>query len=120
MQKESGSMNRATVAVEKSMMGKLADHISECSVPAGFAIQGTSELDEWFLRCYRSLHFTACRILGSQQRATLAVKNCCLTASRNPPTFDREGDFRSWLLRILIEETLAILHPQTPQSNGPQ
>jgi len=31
------------------------------------------------------------------------------TASRNPPKFDSEGAFRSWLARVLIHEALAIL-----------
>ena len=30
------------------------------------------------------------------EKAELAVQNCWLTACRNPPTFDREGAFRSW------------------------
>lgn len=70
----------------------------------------TSQLfGEWFSRCQGSLHFTAGRILSGPEGAALAVQNCWLTASRNPPTFDREGAFRSWLLRILIDEASAIL-----------
>jgi DNA-directed RNA polymerase specialized sigma24 family protein len=37
------------------------------------------------------------------------VKNCTITASRNPPTFECEGAFRSWLVRVLIDEALAIV-----------
>ena len=62
-----------------------------------------------FLRCYRLLHFIACRVLGGPERADVAVENCRLTASRNPPRFEYEGEFRSWLLRVLIDEALAIL-----------
>jgi DNA-directed RNA polymerase specialized sigma24 family protein len=66
--------------------------------------------DEWFLRCLGPLHFIACRVLGDSERANVAVLKCWLTASRNPTTFDREGEFRSWLLRVLIDKALAILH----------
>ena len=37
------------------------------------------------------------------------MKNCRITASRNPPTFEYEGAFRSWLVRVLIDEALAIV-----------
>jgi hypothetical protein len=64
--------------------------------------------DRWFSRCHRLLHFTACRVLGGPDGADLAVRNCWLTASCDPPRFDREGAFRSWLVRILIDEASAI------------
>lgn len=62
-----------------------------------------------FWRCHRLLHFIACRVLGGLERADDAIENCWLTASRNPPRFEYEGAFRSWLLRVLIDEALAIL-----------
>jgi RNA polymerase sigma-70 factor (ECF subfamily) len=62
-----------------------------------------------FWRCHRLLHFIACRVLGSPERADDAVENCRLKASRNPPQFEYEGGFRSWLVRVLINEALAIL-----------
>ena len=37
------------------------------------------------------------------------MQNCWLTASRNPPHFEYEGAFQSWLVRILIDEALTIL-----------
>ena len=62
-----------------------------------------------FSRCYGLLHFIACRVLGGPERADDAVDNCWLTASRNPPQFKYESEFRSWLLRVLIDEALDIL-----------
>jgi len=67
-----------------------------------------------FARCRRLLHFLAARILGSQDEAEYAVRNCRAAASRNPPNFESEGAFRSWLARILIariliDETCALL-----------
>jgi hypothetical protein len=37
------------------------------------------------------------------------VENCFFTAICNPQEFESEGGFRSWLLRILIDEALQIL-----------
>lgn len=62
-----------------------------------------------FLRSYHLLRFIACRVLGDAEGAHLVIQNCWRTASRNPPHFEYEGAFRSWLVRILINEALAIL-----------
>jgi DNA-directed RNA polymerase specialized sigma24 family protein len=71
----------------------------------------------WFSRCRGALHFTACRVLGGAERAELAVQNCWLKASRSPRTFDREGAFRSWLLRILIDEASTLRQQATTRTN---
>jgi DNA-directed RNA polymerase specialized sigma24 family protein len=67
-----------------------------------------------FCRCHRLLHFIACRVLGSSERADSAIENCWVRASRNPPRFEYEGAFRSWLVRVLIDEALAILSQNRP------
>jgi DNA-directed RNA polymerase specialized sigma24 family protein len=60
---------------------------------------------------YRALlHFVADRVLDNPDRAAIAVENCLLSASRHVPAFDCEGAFRSWLVRLAIDEALAILH----------
>jgi DNA-directed RNA polymerase specialized sigma24 family protein len=56
--------------------------------------------EDRFARCRRLLHFLAARILGSEDEAEDAVRNCRAAASRNPPSFESEGAFRSWLARI--------------------
>jgi DNA-directed RNA polymerase specialized sigma24 family protein len=63
-----------------------------------------------FSRCSPLLQFLARRILGSYEDVEKAVRNCRIMASRNPPRFEYEGAFRSWLVRVLIDEALAILH----------
>ena len=73
-----------------------------------------------FLRRYRLLDFIACRVLGDEERAPLAVQNCWRTASRNPPHFEYEGAFRSWLVRILIDEALAILRESQERGTQPR
>jgi DNA-directed RNA polymerase specialized sigma24 family protein len=77
-------------------------------------IQSTFELQ--FSRSCELLHFIACRILNCVQEAEQAVKNCRLAASRNPPRFSSEGAFRSWLVRILIDEATLLL--RTKQGNS--
>jgi len=62
------------------------------------------------------LYFIARRILNCAQEAEEAVKNCRLTASRNPPGFSSEGAFKSWLVRILIDEATLLLRRR--QSNS--
>jgi DNA-directed RNA polymerase specialized sigma24 family protein len=61
-----------------------------------------------FWRFYRLQYFIACRVLGGPERADDAIDNCWLRASRNPPRFKYEGAFRSWLIRVLIDEAVAI------------
>ena len=71
------------------------------------------QLDQFanrFLRCRETLHFIADLILGGSEMAERAVRNCWVRASRNPPSFESEGPFRSWIMRILISESLSILH----------
>ena len=62
-----------------------------------------------FSRYSPLLYSLACRVLGDIPGAEHALENCWRTASRNPPEFDYEGDFRSWLARVVIDEALAIL-----------
>jgi DNA-directed RNA polymerase specialized sigma24 family protein len=62
-----------------------------------------------FSRCRKMLFFLACRVLGSPEQVHDVMENCKIAASRNPPIFESEGAFRSWLVRILIDEALAIV-----------
>ena len=61
-----------------------------------------------FWRCYRMLHFIACRVLGGPESAEEAIGNCWSIASRHPQRLADEGEFRSWLLRVLIDEALLL------------
>jgi len=67
-----------------------------------------------FWRCYRMLHFTACRVLGGSERAEEAIESCWRKASRHPQRFEHEGEFRSWLLRVVIDEALVLLRESVP------
>src|SRR5260370_13353738 len=65
--------------------------------------------EDRFLRCRSLLRFLACRVLGTDEGAKDAVENCWTRASRNPPDFEYECAFRSWVARFLIDEALVIL-----------
>jgi DNA-directed RNA polymerase specialized sigma24 family protein len=60
-------------------------------------------------RYRRVLYFIAHRVLGNRRDAEAAVKSCLLSVSRNVPPFEREGSLRGWVVRVLIDEALAIL-----------
>jgi hypothetical protein len=67
-------------------------------------------------RYHRLLHFVAHRVLGDPERAVIAVENCLFSAARDFTRLDHEGDFRSWLVRLTLEESLGILHGRkTPE-----
>jgi DNA-directed RNA polymerase specialized sigma24 family protein len=70
-------------------------------------------LDVWFSRYRRILHRVAYRVLDNHEEAEEAVQNCLMAASCNAPRFENEGAFRSWLVRVLIDEALAILYKET-------
>jgi hypothetical protein len=70
--------------------------------------------DARFRRCYRMVHFIACRVLGGSERAEEAIGSCWRIASRHPQRFEHEGEFRSWLLRVLIDESLVLLRESVP------
>lgn len=59
-------------------------------------------------RYRQSLYFIANSILDDGERADRAVRNCLRAACRNPARFDSEGAFRSWLIRILIDEAVLL------------
>jgi RNA polymerase sigma-70 factor, ECF subfamily len=65
--------------------------------------------DSRFSRSRRLLYFVASRILGDSEHAERAVHHCYCSASRELQDFEHEGAFRSWLVRILINEALSIL-----------
>lgn len=70
----------------------------------------TGGLDRRLARYRRVLLFLADRLLRNHKDAEDAVRNCLSSASLNLPRCEDEGAFRSWLVRILMDEALLILH----------
>jgi DNA-directed RNA polymerase specialized sigma24 family protein len=69
-------------------------------------------LDVLFSRYGRVLYRLAYRVLENHEEAEDAVQNCLLAASCTVQRFDSEGAFHSWLVRVLIDEALAIFYKE--------
>ena len=81
--------------------------------------QGNLEaLDVLFARYRYLLYVIAYRVLGNHVKAEDAVQNCLRTVSGNVPEFEHEGAFRCWLVRVLIDEAVTILHQQSSDIGG--
>lgn len=65
--------------------------------------------DVLFARYRCMLYFIAYRVLHNNKDAEDAVQNCSVSASCTVPRFDYEGSFRSWLVRVLINEAVVLL-----------
>ena len=75
---------------------------------------------ERFWRWRDSLFVVACRILRDQKAASEAVEASFRVACPKPPKFESDGEFGSWLLRILIDEAASIRQSQHRQKRAPQ
>jgi hypothetical protein len=76
-----------------------------------------ARFEQRFSRCRGLLYFVACGVLDCCDGAEDAVENWRITASRNPSSFEHEGAFRSWLVRVLIDEALVILRRRSGSSS---
>jgi DNA-directed RNA polymerase specialized sigma24 family protein len=66
-------------------------------------------LEMWISRYRCVLYFVAYRVLGNHTDAEEAVQSCMLSIRRNVPSLEHEGGFRASLVRVLINEALALL-----------
>lgn len=83
------------------------------------ALQEDQEaLDVLFTRYRRLLYDLARRILRNHEEAEDAVQTCLLLAYRNLCNVKDEGSFRSWLVRILINEAFAIVRKKKSRPGG--
>jgi hypothetical protein len=73
----------------------------------------SSDFESSFSKNRKLIAFVARRVLDSHKDAETAVTECFKTASSNPPVFTSEGAFRSWILRMVIDEALLILSRKT-------
>jgi len=63
-----------------------------------------AELEGRFSRCRNSLYFLAWGALGNVGEAEEAMQNCYRKACRQPKRFTSDGEFGSWMIRMLINE----------------
>ncbi len=98
--------------------GEVALHFNNDS-EADFAEQTSSNQQQLifearFWRCNRLLRFIAGLILADPEEVLKAIENCRHSASVRAPHFEYEGAFRSWLVRVLIDEALVLLRQSVP------
>ena len=99
------------IAVSSGFIG--VNFMSESpSEDEGVTLSGSQEnlkaFEVLFSRHRRVLSFVAYHVLGDRNDAQDALENCLLTASSQAPSFEDEGAFRSWLVRVLIDQALLI------------
>lgn len=99
-------------------MGSAMHLFAECLRRPHAKREDAALFNNRFARSRSLLHFIACGVLGGPEGADLAVWNCWRRASHNPPTFSHDGAFRSWLLRVLIDEALTIRRSGQRQQLG--
>ena len=82
---------------------------SVATIAVGIFLQERStHFETRFSRYHGLLRFVACRVLPDGEGVAEAIGNCRARASQNLPEFEQEGAFRSWLVRILLDEAIAI------------
>jgi hypothetical protein len=74
--------------------------------------------DDLSSRYHDLLSVVAYRVLGNHLEAEQAVQNCLRAVFTNAPTFECEGAFRSWMVRLLIDEAVTILTKQRSLARG--
>jgi Sigma-70 region 2 len=77
----------------------------------------SQRFDVLFSKYRRVLYFVAHRMLGNHQEAEHALHLCFLSACENIPQFDSERRFRSWLVRVLMDEAQTMLHTRSFRSS---
>jgi len=82
--------------------------LEETTTAGTFLRERSTQFDTRFSRYHGLLRFIACRVLPNDEGAEEAIENCRVRASQNLPEFEQEGAFRSWLVRILLNEAMAI------------
>lgn len=88
----------------------LLDHSlsDETSAVRTFLQERSTQFEARFSRYHGLLRFIACRVLPNGEGVEEAIENCRARASQNLAEFEQEGAFRCWLVRILVDEAIAI------------
>jgi DNA-directed RNA polymerase specialized sigma24 family protein len=95
----------------------LQENMMEEGARYEFLYQATAS-ETRLLRYCGLLRFVASRVLDRPDEIEEAVERCFRTASRYPMSFDYEGEFRNWLVRILLDEGLEIRSRKLFRSEG--
>ena len=68
-----------------------------------------------FSRCRNSLYFLAWGTLGNVGEAEEALENCYRKARRDARRFNSDGEFGSWMIRMLINEVVLVANRRVPE-----
>lgn len=114
-----GTTIPATFAAMRESLRKNPD--SEAGVTIRGKTVSTSQanlqtFNALFAKYRNLLYFVAHRVLRHHPGAEDAVQRCFLSARVNTPEFASERDFRSSLVRVLMDEAVMILHTKNLQA----
>jgi DNA-directed RNA polymerase specialized sigma24 family protein len=76
------------------------------------------DLDQQFLSCEGLLKQIAERVLNGTEEVEEAMQRSYATATSQRRRFRCEGEFRRWLVRVVLNEALAILHEKESAAAG--
>ena len=75
------------------------------------------EFEGRFSRCRNSLYFLAWGTLENVGEAEEALENCYRKARREARRFNSDGDFGSWMIRMLINEVVLVANRRMPEAS---
>lgn len=75
------------------------------------------EFEGRFSRCRNSLYFLALRTLGTVGEAEEAMENSYRKARREARRFSSDGEFGSWMIRILINEIVLVANQRRTEAS---
>jgi DNA-directed RNA polymerase specialized sigma24 family protein len=75
------------------------------------------EFEGRFSRCRNSLYFLAWGALGTVGEAEEALENSYRKARRNARRFNSDGEFGSWMIRMLINEVVLVANRRLPETS---
>jgi DNA-directed RNA polymerase specialized sigma24 family protein len=117
--REDGNVDRDTYGLQPFHPLPAVRKYATQGLRSRYSQESLDRLDILFSRYRRVLSMIAYRVLGNHEEAEDAVQNCIRVASDHAPRFDHEGAFRSWLVRVLINEAVAILYKQRKSTTEP-
>lgn len=77
-----------------------------------------AEFEVLFSRCRNSLYFLAWGALENVEEAEEAMENCYRKASSQPKRFTSDGEFGSWMMRLLINEIVLVANRRMPEASA--
>jgi DNA-directed RNA polymerase specialized sigma24 family protein len=80
-------------------------------------LEQKTEFEGRFSRCRNSLYFLAWGALGSVGETEQAMESCYRRARSQPKRFASDGEFGSWMIRLLINEIVLVANRRLPEAS---